>query len=219
MTDQPDFMSMRIAAGGTVHAALTDPQRRILTAVQDKLTFVIAHRADRQVAEAVVDQHDPATTYLVLLSSHHLDFIALNEREKLLVRVLDSTGRPVGRIKVGSDIGAVLPTEHGPAHVWVTTTLKLHRGDLFTCGDFVVDGAGGVHGLVLYRALSDFDPATGSVERHIVTRHWDDASDEVKADLTSHFTVGPDRMVHRVHNPHVLRTRLSLAQLPDCVSV
>lgn len=226
MTATPDFNRMNLAAGGTtLHKALAD--HRVLTSMLDHYMFVIANTADRTAALATADAHVAEQeglrpVYTILLSDEHLTALhrgpvpATSVTLILNVAVLDAQNNhqptPTA-IKANNAVAVPLDTEHGRMTFILRTSRDLRAGDIYTCGNQAVDGNDTPSGLLLYRALADYDPTTGEVAHHIVTRTWDTASDADKANLTGALTGGPDNLVHRVHHQDRLRERLGLADL------
>lgn len=211
---QPNFARMNIAAGGTIHNALID-HRVLRTALRD-LTFVIAHADDRERAIEVADESRVTSdTYTVLFTADHLAAIAADV-DGLHVTVLDAQRdhQPAAtQIKVNAQVVIVLSTEHGRDVFTAATTGDLRAGDMFTAGKFTADSAGREHGLTVYRALTDYNPDSGTIEMHIVTRNWDSASVADRANLTSTSTGGPDWIVYRAVDRAASLARLGLSDV------
>jgi hypothetical protein len=213
-TRRPDFTKMNVAAGGVIYDALTN--HRVLRATLRDMTFVIAHADDRADALTAAEQARTHYTraYTILLTDGHLAGI-LAGLPRQDVDVLDAQDghQPAGKIKVNGETEIVLPTECGFAPVAVALASDLHVGDIFTAGEVATDGSGREYGLVVFRALADFDLKTGAVERHIVTSYWDTASPANRANLSSRFVCGPDQVVHRVTRAQEFLAHLGLREL------
>jgi hypothetical protein len=203
---------MNIAAGGVIHDALTD-HRVLYTTLRD-LTFVIAHVDDRQRAITLAEQAD-GRAYTVLFTDEQLAEIrAGNPHQDVDVLDAQRGHEPAARqIKVNGAVEIALTTEYGKVGVSAATADDLHAGDLFLAGKYTEDGTGREHGLTIFRALTDFDPETGTVEKHIVTPYWDDAIAADRANLSSTSTYGPDRVVHRVVDRPAFLAVLGLSDL------
>lgn len=219
-TPMPNFQRMNIPAAGTIHTALTADHRRILRCTLRDLFFVIAHQNDRD--EALADaaaQADRTRTYTILLNDSHLRALRGGSMwiRKLNLPVLDARDqhRPVDHIKVTSARSLPMRTEHGRFRAALATADQLRKGHLFTVGEYTIDGAGRNHGLTLYRALADYDPATGTVERHTVTRYWDIIGPLSRADLTGRTGCGPDHLVYLIDSHAAVLDKLGLADITE----
>lgn len=215
-TRTPDFAALNItlAAGGTIATALTE--HRVLVSLLDNWFFIIANTTDRAAALAQANQIDKVMegyrgVYTILLTDEHL--AALTDGvDNLKVAVLPTGRRPNPAptpIKVSNRSGINVRTAYGTAHSTVVTSRDLHAGDLYTLGvpTFNIPGPGA--DWTLYRALADYDPATGRVEHHIVTPDWE------PGDYHGALTDGPDNVVFRVDDPNgFFLARYPLAAVP-----
>ncbi len=215
----PHIRHISIAAAGCLHDALLD--RRILTARMRDHRFVIAHTDDRGHALDLADEAAGAghPAYTVLLTNEHLEYVRTHRacHKSLNVEVLDAhrEHRPAGfPARLVPSRSMFARTERGLLALYAATAGTLRRGDVFASGEVTFDGAGKSRGLTVYRALTDFRPATGTLTRHIVTGgQWPPQVFSDIADLTSTVTFGPDELVLRLPvTPGAVRDR-NLAKL------
>jgi hypothetical protein len=203
-----NFNKMFIAAGGALREALAE--HRVLTCTWRHLIFVIANTDDRDAALATADAHTveqkgTRPVYTILISDEHLAALKAIGKMVLNMTVLDAQNNHAPAdtaIKVNNVRMVNISTEHGPFFSTLATSRDLRAGDVYAGGNYDVDGDGNEGGRILYRALADYNPETGRVEHHIVTRHWNTASAADKANLTGALTGGPDNLVHRIVGNH-----------------
>jgi hypothetical protein len=189
----PDFTRLNLAAGGAI------TEHRVLVTMCHNLFFVVAHTDDRTAAlDQATDlnrQHEGfRPVYTVLLTDEHLAALA-DGAGHLNVTVLSAARRRAPTpIKVNNRAGVDVLTARGLTATTVTTTGDLHAGDVYTCGTPTLGSDEPGH--TVYRALADYNPATGEARHHIVTTDWTPADD------TGALTDGPDTVVYRVNGEH-----------------
>lgn len=240
----PEFSKMHISAGGIIEHGLR--KHRVFTSDLGDFSFVIAHDRDREaaLAKATALAATGRATYTVLFTAENLNTIrdkrkvgrAANRRNSnvtqaqlraayrpLQLAVLDAANnhQPAEQqIRASSSPAVSVPIEQNAtarpvrAVVMPSDVASLRRGDLFTCGDSASEGK--ETRSLLYRALADYDPAAGTVLRHLVTGDIWPPTDPADTDkLTSTVTWGPDHLVHVVTDRWNLLDKLALEDIAE----
>lgn len=214
MTHTLDFSRMSLAAGGRIRPALLDEHRVLNCMAGYHHIFVIAHtdaaaRA-RQAADELHARHEGIRDiYLILVTDEQMTAIAdygvvLNVAVQVVAN--DYAPAPTA-IRLYSTDRITMPTEHGEFLTEIVTTGDLRTGDVYTCGNERLGSA--ATGYAVYRARTDYDPATGEVTHHVV----DPGYTPEPGKRTGALTDGPDMVVFRVIDKAAFLTQLNLTDL------
>lgn len=210
------FRNTRIAAGGGIWDALTRQHRVLTLDIPTKgISFVLAHSDDRaraiKTAAAMTDLHP----YVFLITSEQFDMLLGTTVQEIAVLDGRNDLEVAGYADLLGEVFIPVPTEHGDVVVGAATVADLRKGMLFTTGE-KLDSArrSDRWKLVVFRALTDFDPETGTVERHILTMGWSWANDLDKANLSSMLT-GADRIINLVTDRGALLDKLELDDITE----